>query len=227
MILGLFLICVTLLGVAVAMLVSRPPTPDARLRDYDRRLRRVQRDPELATLRDIENLLLADGVPAGDVTRVLRRAADQRIGARTMWRWADQHGPTRLVAVLDAGLGEDSLLDHLDAGTVPEWHSITVFASLTADRLPADMPLDELVDLDAVPTFDELTFAAALDDWTTHPDDELAGFDALPPIADPGFGPFSAEEARAEAARAAADAPLETGPNDRKEDGGPGWSAVA
>ena len=69
-----------------------------------------------------------------------------------MWPWADQHGSGRLVDVLDAGLAEDTLLDHLDAGTAPEWHSISVFADLADDTLPAGMPLDELVDLDAVPT---------------------------------------------------------------------------
>ena len=135
------------------------------------------------------------------VTRVMRRAESHRISARTMWRWADRHGSARLVDVLDAGLSEDTMLDHLDAGTAPEWHSISVFADLANDDLPAGMPLDELVDLDAVPTLSELTFAADLDDWATHRvvDDELAGFDALPPIADPGFGPFSPAEALREA----------------------------
>jgi hypothetical protein len=227
MILGLFVICVACLGWAVAVVAARPPTAGGR-HDDDRRLRRVYRDPELANLLDIETLLRAEGVPADAVTRVMCRATSHRISARTMWRWADRHGSARLVDALDAGLTEDTMLDHLDAGTAPEWHSVSVFADLANDALPAGLPLDELVDLDAVPTIADLTFTVGLDDWTTHPDDELAGFDSLPPIADPGFGPFSAAEAL-EVQQAAdaepADDPATEASDDRNEDGG--WSAVA
>lgn len=203
MILGLCLIGVALLGWAVAVLAARPPAGEARRRDDDRRFRQVYQNPELVNLLDVENLLLADGVPADSVARVMHRAEARRITARTMWAWADRHGSVRLVDVLDAGLAEDTMLDHLDVGTTPEWRSIRVFADLANDTLPAGMPLDELIDLDAVPTLSELTFADELDDWTTHAaveDEELAAFDSLPPIADPGFGPFSPDEALADAA---------------------------
>ena len=242
MVLGLCVISMVLLGWAVATVATRPAGPD-----HDQRLRRLYRNPELVTLLDIEHLLRADGVTAETVARVMGRAERKRISARTMWRWIDAHGAARLVTVLDAGLSEDTLLDHLDAGTTPEWRSIGVFAELANETLPAGMPLDELVDLDAVPALEDLTFAG-LDDWTTQPDEELAGFDALPPIADPGFGPFSPDEALREAARARADeavpepAPAaeptseaaseptsDTGGDDDKKDqeGGGGWSAVA
>lgn len=227
MILGLCLISMALLGWAVASAATRPPG-----RDDDRRFRRVFRNPELVTRLDVENLLRADGVPADAVQRAMLRAERHRIGARTMWRWIDTHGAARLVTVIDAGLSEDTLLDHLDAGTSPEWSSISVFADLANVELPAGMPLDELVDLDAVPAFEDLMFTG-LDDWTTQPDEELAGFDALPPIADPGFGPFSPDEALREAARARAEEtpPAEEAaeaPSDRKDqEGGGDWPAVA
>ena len=112
------------------------------------------------------------------------------------------------------------------------------------------MPLDELVDLDAVPTLEDLTFPTGLDDWTTHPadDPELAGFGALPPIADPGFGPFTPAEALEQARAEAAPADPESEPADamadevadevadvevagsgdtEKREGDGGWSAVA
>lgn len=232
MILGLcLLLAMALLGCAVAAVATRPGG-----RDDERRLRQVFRNPELVTRADIEHLLLADGVTPEGVARSMLRAERRRIGARTMWRWIDVHGAARLVTALDAGLSEDTLLDHLDAGTTPEWSSISVFADLANVELPADMPLDELVDLDAVPAFEDLTFAG-LDDWTTQPDEELAGFDTLPPIADPGFGPFSADEALREAARERAE--VETpqaeepdeaaeAPDERKDkEGGGDWPAVA
>lgn len=235
MILVLFVISVACLGVGVAALAARPRTEAGRRHDYDRRFRRVYRDPDLVNLLDVETLLLADGIAPDAVTRAMHRASAHRIGARTMWRWADLHGSARLVDALDAGLTEDTMLDHLDAGTAPEWHSISVFADLANDTLPADMPLDEVVDLDAVPAFEDLTFPAGLDDWTTYPDEELAGFDALPPIADPGFGPFSAAEAleaeqaaepEPQPAEAEAAEPAES-PDRKDQEGGGGWSAVA
>ncbi len=231
MILGLCLICVAALGWAIAVVAARPPSADAHRREYDRRFRRLYKNPELVNLLDVENLLRADGIPEDAVSRVLRRAETRRICARTMWVWADRHGSSRLVDVLDAGLAEDTMLDHLDAGTTPEWHSISVFADLANDTLPAGMPLDELVDLDAVPTMSDLTFASELDDWTTHPveDDELAAFDSLPPIADPGFGPFSPTEALRDLADqrgvGAEDPPAAQSKKD--QDGGGDWPAVA
>lgn len=227
MILGLCVICMACLGWAVASIATRPPSAEASRREGDRRFRRLYRNPELVNVLDIENLLRTDGVAADTVTRTMRRAERYRISARTMWRWADQHGTARLVVVLDAGLSEDTLLDHLDAGTAPEWRSISVFADLANDTVLAGMPLDELVDLDAVPAFEDLTFVPGLDDWTTNLDEELAGFDSLPPIADPGFGPFSAAEALEDQAAASAPEPEPVDPQQRDEGSGGDWPAVA
>jgi len=228
MVLGFFVISVVCLGWAIAVLAARPPTASGRRHDYDRRFRRVYRNPELVNRLDVEYLLQAEGVPDDVVSRALHRADAHRISARTMWRWADRHGAPRLVDVLNAGLTEDTMLDHLDAGTAPEWHSVSVFADLAEVSIAADMPLEELVDLDAVPALEDLTFAAGLDDWTTHPNEELAGFDELPPIADPGFGPFSAAEAMEEAAASQEPEVAEVAADDGTDEGtGGDWPAVA
>ena len=196
MLLGLCLIVVTLLGGGLAAVATRPARGSApgfsRPPDRDRRLRRLYRDPDRVTLLDIEHLLLAESVPQQTVARVLARAAQLRLTARTMWRWADAHGAARLVTVLDAGLAEDTLLDHLDAGTAPDWTTLDVFAGLAADTLPGDIPIAELIDLDDVPDPDELTYPGDLADWSTLSPDplELRQFDNLPPITGPGLSPY-------------------------------------
>ena len=196
MLLGLCLICVALLGWGVTAAATRPGRAPARQRDRERRFRQVYRDLDRVTMLDVENLLLSESLPRATVARVLDRAKSRQIGARTMWRWAEAHGVGRLVMVLDAGLAGDSLLEHLDAGTAPDWTTLDVFAALATDALPAGMPIDELVDLDVVPTMDELTFPDDLADWATRaeplsPDPlELRQFDNLPPIAGPGLGAF-------------------------------------
>jgi hypothetical protein len=192
MILGLCLITITCLGWAIAATSTRPADQAARRRDVDRRFRQVRQHPDRVNRLDVENLLLADSIPTGAVERVMRKADARRISARTMWRWADQHGSDKVVLVIDAGLAEDTILDHLDAGTAPDWQSMYMFASLDDDTITGGMPLDELVDLDSVPAYADLTLAD-LDDWTTNTVDpgELRRFDSLPPIADPGLAPFS------------------------------------
>lgn len=195
MLLGLCLIIVTLLGWGVTAAATRPTRPAAgppRRRDLDRRFRQVYRDPDRVTLLDVENLLLAESVPTQTVHRVLDAAWSRRLTARTMWRWAEAHGASRLVMVLDAGLAEDTLLDHLDAGTAPDWATLDVFAGLAADMLPAGIPVDELLDLDEVPDLDDLTYPADLTDWSTLSPDplELRQFDNLPPITGPGLSPY-------------------------------------
>ncbi len=193
MLLGLCLICVTLVGWGVVATVTKPAGHASRQRDLDRRLRHLERHPEWVNLHDVENLMLAESIPSATVARVLARASS-RLSARTMWRWAEAFGTGRLVMVVDAGVAEDTLLDHLDAGTAPDWTEMTVFAGLANDTIPAGIPLDELVDLDAVPAIEDLTFHD-LANWETEapgsPDPaELRRFDHLPPIAGPGFAPF-------------------------------------
>ena len=192
MLLGLCLIIVTLLGWGLAAVATRPASGPTRRRDLDRRFRQLHRDPDRVTLLDVENLLLSESVPTQTVRRVLDRAGYRHLTAHTMWRWAEAHGAARLVSVLDAGLAEDTLLDHLDAGTAPDWATLDVFAGLAADVLPAGIPIDELVDLDAVPELEDLTFPDDLADWSTLSPDplELRQFDNLPPISGPGLSPY-------------------------------------
>lgn len=209
MLLGLCLICVTLVGWGLTAIVTRPASQASRRRDLDRRFRRLFRDPERVTVLDVENLMLSESIPAGTVDRVMARAAARRLTARTMWRWADAHGTARLVLVVDAGVAEDTLLDHLDAGTAPDWTALSLFAGLADRTTPAGIPLDELIDLDVVPRLDDLTFLDDLADWSTASPDpvELCQFENLPPITGPGLAPFQ--------------------PITAWEDDGGGWSGVA
>lgn len=165
--LGLSLFCLTCLGLVVAA-AARPAGPAERRRVVERRRRQLRRRPEHVNLLDLERLLREDGLAPRTVERVLRRARARQVCARTMWRWASVHGTELLVVAMDAGLAEDAMLDHLDAGTCPRWDSLRIFARLSTDDLPAGMPRAELVDLDSIPTLDELTFPIGLTDWATE-----------------------------------------------------------
>ncbi len=162
MLLGLSLICVTCLGLAIAGTAAHPAGGGSRRRDLE-----LQRHPERVQHRDVEALLLAGGLSAPTVERVMRLARSRRFSARTMWRWVGAHGVDKLVVVIDAGLAEDAMLDHLDAGTAPRWETLGLFARLSEDNIPAGMPLAELLDLDSIPTLDDLTFPTDLADWST------------------------------------------------------------
>ncbi|CAI9415091.1 hypothetical protein [Nocardioides sp. T2.26MG-1] len=177
MVLGLFLICMTCLGLAIAGTVVRSPGQGARRRDLE-----LERHPERVQHGDVEARLLAGGVSAPAVERVMRLARDRRFSARTLWRWIGAHGVDKLVVVVDAGLAEDAMLEHLDAGTAPRWESLRVFARLSEDSLPAGMPIAELLDLDSIPTLDDLTFPTELADWST--DATGPGRSPLPSTAD-------------------------------------------
>ncbi|ABL82025.1 MULTISPECIES: hypothetical protein [unclassified Nocardioides] len=189
--LGLSLLCLFCVGLVITA-TARPAGPQDRRRELDRRRRLLQRHPDYVNLHDVERLLLDSGLPVRTAERVLRRARARQVCARTMWRWASVHGTELLVVAMDAGLAEDAMLDHLDAGTCPRWDSLRIFASLSTDDLPAGMPRAELVDLDSIPTLDELTFPIGLTDWATErttdrqtgrvPDD-LSGFGDWPHVA--------------------------------------------
>ncbi|HYF72710.1 MAG TPA: hypothetical protein VD864_07800 [Nocardioides sp.] len=175
--LGLILICLICLGLAIAGTMCAPAAHGSRRRDLE-----LQRHPERVNHADVE-ALLAETVPAPTVERVMRLARSRRFSARTMWRWARTHGVDKLVVVVDAGLAEDAMLDHLDAGTAPRWESLQVFARLSDDSLPAGMPIAELLDLDSIPTLDDLTFPTELTDWSTDDPstDDGSAQAALPP----------------------------------------------
>jgi hypothetical protein len=170
----LSLVCLVCLGLAIAGTVCAPSAQGSRRRDLE-----LQRHPERVHHGDVEAHLLAAGIAAPTVERVMRLARTRRFSARTLWRWAAAYGADKLVVVIDAGLAEDAMLDHLDAGTTPRWDTLGVFARLSEDNLPAGMPIAELLDLDSIPTMDDLTFPTELSDWSTDP--APSGRSPLPP----------------------------------------------
>ena len=207
MILGLCLIAVTLLGWTVVGVATRPAGRGrVRRREAERRSHQLHVNPDRVSRFDVENLLLAESVPLSAVARVMDRSAARRMSARTMWRWARVHGSAQLVAVVDAGLAEDTLLDHLDAGTAPDPASLEVFARLARDTVPvlpavpsapdvAGLMSDpEPISLDGAPWPVDPVLVAGLEglvDWGSRSADpvELQMFDRLPPIAEPGLTP--------------------------------------
>lgn len=241
MTLGLCLIGLTCIGWALAASAARPADGLTRRRDLDRRRRRLRAHPDRVNLLDVEHLLRSAAVGDDAVDRVMRRAAAHRLGARTMWRWADRHGSDRLVLAVDADLAEDTLLEHLDAGTAPDWSTLRVFADLNDDSLPASIPVQELLDPDSVPALEDLTFPDDLSDWTTTvAPSELGRFDSLPPIAGPGPAPYSTDWVRPGSESwsepwsepwsvSGSEAGAGPGPDARGpvSDDGDGWSAVA
>ena len=204
MLLGICLISANLLAWVVVASRTRPapddrsrqrdvvasrtgPAFDDRSRQHDqgRRMRQLRQSPDRVTFLDVENLLFSSSTPPTVVARVMNRAASRRVTARTMWRWGTLHGSRSLVAVVDAGLAEDSLLDHLDAGTAPDLRTLEVFAQLSAD------PETDELDLGADPDADDLS-SVDLVTWSTPPAEphELRRFDKLPPITGPGLPPI-------------------------------------
>lgn len=173
MLLLLGLICVICLVLAIAGTVFAPAAQSTQgprgAQGNRRRDLELQRHPDRVHHGDVEAHLLARGIAAPTVERVMRLARTRCFSARTMWRWMAAYGADKLVVVIDAGLAEDAMLDHLDAGTAPRWEALGVFARLSDDSLPAGMPIAELLDLDSIPTMDELTFPTELADWSTDP----------------------------------------------------------
>lgn len=187
-------LCLASFALAVWLITAVPSRPSSRGRSgavreaaCSERLRRARVAAGRATMADVEALLrgrLGDDA----VRRVLAQASERRLAPHLLWRWADRFGADRLVLALDAEVAARSMTRHLDAGTVPDWNAMAIFARLAAETGPGSMPGQELVDLDA-PAAD-LVFAD-LDDWTvtdgSDPVDpaEFAGFGHLPPIAGP------------------------------------------
>ncbi|MFC7494012.1 MULTISPECIES: hypothetical protein [unclassified Nocardioides] len=177
---------------AIAIL-ARPDTGRPRGRDLARRTHRLRACPDRATILDVEQAMRAHPLPEATVERVLRAAAARRIGSRTLWCWLDRFGADKLVLVVDADVAERRMQRHLDAGTTPDWEALAVFADLTLDSLVGSMPVAEILDLDAVPSVEELSFDVA--GWETPSgsgglvatDDDLGQFDHLPPIFEPGL----------------------------------------
>lgn len=191
MYLGLCIIGVIVLTWVVTATTARPSTDaEPSARDLERRRAQLRTCPDRATILDVERLMRAHPLPDETVARVLGAAAERRISSRTLWCWADRFGADKLVVALDADVAERRMQRHLDARTVPDWDAMDVFAGLNHDT--ADMPIQEILDLDAVLAVDELSFD--VEDWSTTSDEpveteplDLAQFEHLPPIVGPGL----------------------------------------
>jgi hypothetical protein len=133
-----------------------------------------------ATLADVEGVMRAWAVPEARIARVLRLARDRRYAPSTLSRWAAEHGGDRLALVLDAGVGERALLDHLEAGTEPDWRALAVFAEIAVQEQASGMPVAEMTDLDAVPLISDLLLLGDLYDWTTTDGPDQGGRKSWP-----------------------------------------------
>ncbi len=98
-------------------------------RTHSRR-RRVARDPGLANVGDIARLLVDVGVTGLQARDLLTAAMGRGITTRTMWVWAQRFGTEGLVTAVAAGLGHAEMLEHLIAGTEPDFAGLRVLADL-------------------------------------------------------------------------------------------------
>lgn len=128
---------------------------------------RVTRGP--VRYADVAALLRSRSVPRPSIERVLATARARGYAPATLCRWVDVHGGEALVLVIDAGVAERALRDHLAEDTTPDWRALAVFAEIAAQERAAGMPVQELTDPDAVPLISELLLLAELYDWSTAP----------------------------------------------------------
>ncbi|HEY0949759.1 hypothetical protein, partial [Nocardioides sp.] len=115
---------------------------------------RTHRDP--ADYRDVVALLRARSVPRPSVRRVVTTARARRYAPATLCDWVAEHGADALVLVIDAGVAERALRDHLAAGTAPDWRALEVFAEIAVQERAAGLPDEEQTDPDAVPLISDL-----------------------------------------------------------------------
>ena len=187
MILGLCLILVTALVWTITASASRPRSSTSP-GELDRRTSQLRVCPDRVTQPDLERLL-ARRLGSSTVARVVGLGAERRIPVRTMWGFAERFGADKLVLALDADVPERSMRRHIEAGTVPDWRAMTMFATLNRELPQVGLPLDRTVDLGAAARPADLAFASGVDGWSTpvlQPID-LSGFADLPPISGPGL----------------------------------------
>ena len=170
MLLGIVTFAVALLAAVRVTHRGNTGEPAGALRDLHDR----------ATLADVEGRLRAWAVPEARGARLVRLARDRRYAPSTLSRWAAEHGGDRLALVLEAGVGERALLDHLAAGTEPDWRALAVFAEIVVHEQAAGMPVAEMTDLDAVPLISDLLLLGDLYDWTTTDEPEQGGRPSWP-----------------------------------------------
>ena len=119
---------------------------------------------------DVVALLRARSVPWPSVRRVVATARARGYAPATLGHWVVEHGADALVLVMDAGVAERALREHLDAGTAPDWRALEVFAEIAVQERAAGLPEEDLTDPDAVPLISDLLLLADLYDWSTAPD---------------------------------------------------------
>ena len=88
------------------------------------------RDPGLANVGDIARLLADVGVTGPRARALVFPALERGISPRTMWVWAGRFGTDGLIATLGAGVGHAEMLEHLIAGTAPDFADLRVLAEL-------------------------------------------------------------------------------------------------
>ena len=82
--------------------------------DHDaRRLRRVERDPRLATPADLELLVRAHGVREDKVWAVADRAEAAELDPRAVWTWVMHFDGTELADLCRSRLTHDEVRHHL------------------------------------------------------------------------------------------------------------------
>ena len=126
---------------------------------------RIARGPE--RYRDLAALLRGRSMPRSSANRLVAIAGARRYDPATLCRWAVEHDADGLALVIDAGVAEQALRDHLVAGTTPDWQALSVFAEIAAQERAAGMPAAELTDPDVVPLISDLLLLADLYDWDT------------------------------------------------------------
>lgn len=90
----------------------------------------MARDPGLANIGDIARLLADVGVTGGDARSLLFPAVERGVTPRTMWVWARRFGTEGLITAVAAGLRHAEMLEHLIAGTEPDFADLRVLANL-------------------------------------------------------------------------------------------------
>lgn len=169
----------------------------------DRRLRWVERHPGEVNTGDIERLLTADGLCLSDVRKVSEKAFALHIKPFTMFMFAKTYGARELAIAVAAEVSHDTLLEHLEEGTLPNFAELEVFAALnglvTASGRPGTNHASYLEDFE----FPEPTAGAVAPpsrspedleifepgDWDGVPDN-LTSFEVPSdePVQDPDFG---------------------------------------
>lgn len=101
-------------GHVVGALKSGPLT-----RADARRLRSVEREPELASLEDVHLLLVAHGVIGARLRHCALALEQLPVAPETLWAWVMEYDGRELAELLACGLTGEEIVTHLEQRTVP------------------------------------------------------------------------------------------------------------